>query len=116
MTRRETSGFSRGSSATRCVSAIALMLLFALAAFGQSDLGSITGTITDPQGGVTPNASIDVKNVDNGTLFHGGTSGSGNYVIPVPAGRYELTVTAAGFKKYVRENLEVVTASATRQD
>ena len=100
----------------RCVGTLAFLLLFALAAFGQSDQGSITGTITDPQGGVTPNASIDAKNVDNGTVFHGGTSGSGNYVIPVPAGKYQLTVTAAGFKKYVRENLEVATATATRQD
>ena len=62
----------------RCVSTLALLLLFALAAFGQD--GSITGTITDPQGGVTPNASIDVKSVDTGTVFHGGASGSGNYV------------------------------------
>ena len=100
----------------RCVSTLAFLLLFALAAFGQSDLGSITGTITDPQGAVTPNASIDIKNVDNGTVFHSGTSGSGNYVVPVPAGKYELTVTAAGFKKYVRENLQVTTATATRQD
>ncbi len=114
MTRREPTGFSRGRYAMRCLSVIAFLLLFALAAFGQD--GSITGTITDPQGGVTPNASIDVKSVDNGTVFHGGTSGSGNYVITVPAGKYQLTVTAAGFKKYVRENLEVVTASATRQD
>ncbi len=114
MTIRETTGFSRSSYAMRCVSVIALVLLFALAAFGQD--GSITGTITDPQGGVTPNASIDARNVDTGAVFHGGTSGSGNYVIPVPAGKYQLTVTAAGFKKYVRENLEVTTASDTRQD
>ena len=116
MKRRETTGGLRGSYATRCVSAIAILLLFALAAFGQSDLGSITGAILDPQGSSVPNASIDIKNVDNGTVYHGGTSGSGNYVVPVPAGKYELTVTAMGFKKYVRENLEVITATATRQD
>jgi hypothetical protein len=114
MTRRETTGFSRGRYATRCVSTLAFLLLFALAAFGQD--GSITGNITDPQGAATPNASIDAKNADTGTVFHGGTSGSGNYVINVPAGKYELTITASGFKKYVRANLEVVTASATRQD
>ena len=98
----------------RCLSTLAFLLLFALAAFGQD--GSITGTITDPQGAVTPNASIDAKNADTGTVYHGGASGTGNYVIPVPAGKYELTITATGFKKYVRENLEVTTASATRQD
>ncbi len=43
-------------------------------------------------------------------------SSTGNYVIPVPAGKYEVTVTAPGFKKYVRENLEVETAADTRVD
>ena len=61
-------------------------------------------------GRCAPNASIDVKNTDTGEVFHGGTSSTGNYVIPVPVGKYELTVTASGFKKYVRANLEVVTA------
>ena len=46
----------RTQFATRCVSAIACLMLFALAAYGQGDRGSITGTITDPQGAATPNA------------------------------------------------------------
>jgi hypothetical protein len=92
------------------------MLLFALAAFGQGGQGSITGSITDPQGAASPNASIDIKNVETGQVFHGGASSTGNYVIPVPAGKYEMTVTAPGFKKYVRSNLEVQVATATRQD
>ena len=100
----------------RCGSALACLLLFALAAFGQGNRGSITGTITDPQGAAHPNASIDVKNVDTGEVFHGGTSSTGNYVISVPAGKYEMTVTATGFKKYVRSNLEVASATDTRQD
>jgi len=102
--------------ARRCVRALACLLLFALALFGQGDQGSITGTITDPQGAATPNASIDVKNAETGQVFHGGASSTGNYVIPVPAGKYEMTVTAPGFKKYVRTNLEVQVATATRQD
>ncbi len=116
MTRSETKASMRAEFAIRCVSAIAFLFLFALAAFGQGDRGSITGTITDPQGGVAPNASIDAKNVATGEVFHGGTSSTGNYVIPVPAGDYEMTVTAPGFKKYVRSNLQVVVATATRQD
>ncbi len=90
--------------------------IFALAAFGQGDRGTITGTVSDPSGGVAPNASIDVKNVDTGAVFHGGTSATGNYVIPVPTGTYEVTVTVPGFKKYVREKVEVRVASDTRED
>ena len=116
MITREKGASMRFKFAMRCVSAIACLFLFALAAFGQGDRGSITGTITDQQGAASPNASIDAKNTDTGEVFHGGTSGTGNYVISVPTGKYELTVTAPGFKKYIRSNLEVAVATATRQD
>jgi hypothetical protein len=89
--------------------------VFALAAFGQST-GTITGTIEDPAGAVVPGASVEVKNMDTGTIYKGGASATGNFVIPVPVGKYELSVTVTGFKKYVRENLDVLTATDTRQD
>src|SRR6185295_3461136 len=95
-----------------------LLCLFALAlvAFGQTNIGSITGSITDPAGAVVPNATIEVKNSDTGTVYQGGTSATGNFVIPVPVGTYSLTVSLTGFKKYVRENLLVTVATAVRQD
>src|SRR6185312_12168524 len=114
--KREVDRVSRARLATRCLTAAGTLLLTALAAFGQAGNGTITGTITDSSGAVAPNVSIDVKNSDTGALFHGGTSNTGNYVIPVPAGKYEMTVTAAGFKKFVRSNLVVQTASDTRLD
>jgi hypothetical protein len=60
--------------------------------------------------------SIEVKNTETGAVFNGGTSNTGNYVVSVPAGQYSLTVTATGFKKFVRSNLVVVTASSIRLD
>ena len=116
MKKRKVNEVSRARLAMRCLTALACLLLFALAAYGQGGNGSITGTITDSSGAVAPNVSIDVKNTDTGAVFHGGTSSTGNYVIPVPAGKYELTVTASGFKKYVRSNMVVQTASDTRLD
>ena len=65
---------------------------------------------------MVPGATIEVKNADTGAVYQGGTSATGNYVIPVPVGKYSLTVTVTGFKKYVRENLVVTVATATRQD
>ena len=100
----------------RCLTALACLLLFALAAFGQEGNGTITGTITDASGAVAPNVAIDVKNADTGAVFHGGTSNTGNYVVPVPAGNYVVTITASGFKKFVRSNMVVQTASNTRLD
>ncbi len=114
--KRKPNEVSRVRFVTRCLTSLACLLLFALAAYGQGNQGSITGTITDPQGGVAPNASISVKNMDTGAVSQGGTSSTGNYVITVPTGKYEMTVTVPGFKKYVRSNLEVNVVAATRQD
>jgi len=95
-----------------------LLCVFALAAvaFGQTNIGSITGAISDPAGAVVPGAVIEVKNVDTGAVYQGGASATGNYVIPVPVGKYTLTVTVTGFKKFVRENLVVTVATDVRQD
>jgi len=116
MVKQEVNEVSGARLGMRGLTALACLLLFGLAAYGQGNLGSITGTVTDPQGGVTPNATIDVRNVDTGALFRGGASSTGNYVIPVPAGKYEMTVTVPGFKKYVRPNIQVQVTTATRLD
>ena len=93
------------------------LFIFALAAIAQVSTGTITGTIQDPAGAVVPGAPVEVKNMDTGAVYKGGASATGNYVIQgIPAGRYELTVTVTGFKKFVRQNLEVVVATDTRQD
>ncbi|MBV8845163.1 MAG: carboxypeptidase regulatory-like domain-containing protein, partial [Bryobacterales bacterium] len=92
------------------------VFLTALSMYAQSNQGTITGTISDPSGAVIATADIQVKNADTGIVYRGGTSSTGNYVIPVPAGNYELTVTAAGFKKFIQENIQVIVATDTRRD
>ena len=100
----------------RSLKILVCQFAFAAAVFAQTNIGTITGTISDPAGAVVPNAKIEVKNSDTGAVYQGGTSATGNYVIPVPVGKYSLTVTVTGFKKYVRENLQVTVATDTRQD
>src|SRR5579871_3965620 len=85
-------------------------------ALAQSTQGTITGTVVDPTGGVIANARIQVKNAATGVVYEGGSSASGNYVIPVPGGTYQISVDAPGFKKFVQENVEVVVATDTRRD
>jgi hypothetical protein len=98
---------------------IAACALFSLcfAAFAQTDRGSITGTITDSTGAVVPNAPVEIKNQGTGTVYRGGASATGNFVVAnLPIGQYTLTVTVMGFKKYVRENVQVTVAVNTRAD
>ena len=42
--------------------ALAALLLISVAAFAQSDVGTITGFVRDPTGAVVPNATVIIKN------------------------------------------------------
>ena len=78
------------------------------AMFAQSDRGTITGTVSDPAGAVIANAAIDVRNSETGVLYQTTTTSTGNYTIAqVPPGPYQMTVTAPGFKTYIRQNIVV---------
>jgi len=93
------------------------VFLLVSAAFAQTDRGTITGTITDPAGAVVPNAPIEAKNVATDAVYQAASSGTGNYTIAqLPAGSYTLTVTVAGFKKYVRTGIVVEVAGIDRVD
>src|SRR5579863_44488 len=97
---------------------LTLCLLFAgLFAFGQVGNGIITGVVTDQAGAVVAGAAVEVKNVDTGVVFSGGSSTAGNYTIAdLPVGRYTLTVTVKGFKTYTHSNLEVAAAQTLKED
>ncbi len=100
----------------RSLFAALLVLSAGVCAYAQSNQGTITGTITDPAGGVVAGAQVEARNADTGVLFQGGSSGTGNYVLRVPAGTYQVTVAVAGFKTFVEQNVQVIVATDTRKD
>ena len=104
---------------TRKLSGVKVLLLLSLAClavFGQANQGSITGDISDQSGAVVPNAPVTLRNTNTGGLFTGGASGTGNYVVRVPEGTYELTVAVDGFSTYVQTGIPVIEGQATRRD
>jgi hypothetical protein len=59
---------------------------------------TLSGTITDPSGGVVPKADISVKNNATGAVRTLSTNDGGLYSAPnLQPGDYTITVTAAGF-------------------
>src|SRR5689334_18976951 len=74
----------------------------------QTVSGTILGTIQDQQGGVIPNAEVSTRNTETGQVRKTNADSSGNYRISsVPAGTYEVSATAPGFKTEVRSGVVV---------
>ncbi len=101
----------------RLLAIAACLFVFALGTYGQSDRGTITGTVTDPSGAVAAGAPVEIRNVDNGLVYRAASSATGNYTLTqLPVGQYELSVTVPGFKKYVRQHIQVDVAETYRVD
>lgn len=75
-------------------------LLLVFCALAQRDLGTITGTVTDPQGGVMPNAKVTIVEIATGVQYTTLTGPTGVFVRPtLPPGTYSITVEASGFRR-----------------
>jgi Carboxypeptidase regulatory-like domain/TonB dependent receptor len=92
----------------RCLSPVICLILFTMVAFAQSDRGTITGTVTDPSSAAVANAKVAVRNGDNGSTFNAVTTSTGSFTIPsVPSGKYNVAVSAPGFKTADANGVEV---------
>ncbi len=95
---------------------------FALAAFipsalAQAVYGSISGTVTDPSGGVLPGVTVSVTSVERKTVDAVVTNDSGQYVKDrLLPGAYEVKVELQGFKQMVYPGIQVNVDSQTRLD
>lgn len=70
--------------------------------------GSLHGRILDPNGLGVPTASLTLFNAATGAESKGGSDGEGAYhFLRLAPGRYRVTVEKAGFRKAVREGVEI---------
>src|SRR5262244_318431 len=101
----------------RSVVVVTCLLLLNLAAFAQTDRGTITGAVSDASGAVIPGVTIEAKNAQTGAVYQAGTSETGNYTLAqLPAGTYEVSAGLPGFKKFVRSGMMVSVATVLRID
>ena len=74
----------------------------------QTATGTIQGTVTDPSGGVVPDCSVTVRELQTNSIREAKTGENGFFEIPLlPAGSYELTIRKTGFSVYVRTPLQL---------
>src|ERR1044071_2983049 len=87
--------------------------LLALVSLGsaQESRGTIQGTVKDPQGGLIAGANVIVTNVETQTAATTKSNEAGRFTVPLlMPGNYTVTVDAAGFKREVRQGIQLLTA------
>ncbi len=91
---------------------VAAVLQLSLGALGQQTLGGITGTVSDPSGGVLPDTTVTIVG-DQTTLTRiQKTNGNGAYdFVNLPIGTYTVTATHEGFQT---EKLPAILVQANR--
>jgi hypothetical protein len=89
-------------------------LVFAASAFSQTVTATLLGTITDAQGAVVAGARVTATEMTTQVSSSRTTNNSGNYEFPnFKPGRYSIAVEMAGFKREIRENVDVVVDTST---
>jgi outer membrane receptor protein involved in Fe transport len=91
----------------------------AVLAFAQAEIGGATlnGTVTDPTGAAVPSAKVTVASPQTGLSRTTTTTDSGLYSFPqLPAGTYDLTVEANGFKLTKRTGASLTVGAVATVD
>ena len=92
-------------------------ILWISAGLSQDFRASLNGLVTDPTGAAVVGAKIKVTNIERNAVSDAVSNESGRYTIPflIP-GKYTVEVEAPGFKKYVRESIELQIGSRAGLD
>src|SRR5215813_1149568 len=113
-----TTGFNSATFRSRAlIPIVALAMSASVVAFAQETRSTILGTVKDQSGAVVAGAAVDVTNTETNSTTKLSTNGSGYFEAPylVP-GVYSITVTAQGFKRYVRQGYTLTVNSRQNVD
>jgi hypothetical protein len=84
----------------------AAVILLPAALSAQEFRGTLSGSVTDPQGAPVPKAKVVAIQKGTGAKSETFSEASGEYTIPfLMPGEYEIETEVAGFKRYVREGI-----------
>lgn len=95
----------------RWVSAFIFLLLSLSPALAQISNATLVGSVKDASGATVSGAKVEARNAGTGVSRSATTDTGGEYSLPnLPAGRYNITVTMAGFKTFTAANIELQVA------
>ena len=79
--------------------------------------GSIVGTVTDQSGAAVPNANAKITSRATGLTRDTKTNALGLYrFLDLPAGAYDVEITASGFRPYTQTGVGITINSVNRVD
>jgi hypothetical protein len=88
-----------------------LLVCLVPALFGQA-FSSLSGTVTDPTGGVIPGAAISVTNTQTGITRETISNDEGRYSFPqIPPGTYQMTAKTPGFSDVAIKDVQLLVNS-----
>jgi hypothetical protein len=94
-----------------------LVLLVAPPAWGQAVTGTLLGTVTDSEGLAVPGANVTITEINTNIRSSTVSNENGNFVFPsLRNGTYRVEAELAGFRKVVRDNVEVPVNTTIRAD
>ncbi len=100
-----------------CLLLISVSLLSTSNLYAQIGQGEITGEIKDRAGALVPQAKVIATEVRTNQVFTSVTGAGGAYTLTnLRPGLYSLAVEVSGFKRYVREGLQLTTGERIRLD
>ncbi len=84
------------------------VVLLVVPVWGQETRGTILGRVTDPSGAVVAGAEVRATNIATGVSAVARSNEAGNFALPyLLPGTYTIQSEMAGFKKFVREGIQV---------
>src|ERR1017187_8087500 len=106
MNTRNSARVLRLCASARVFATLVFVLTCSVIAFGQQITGSIVGTVKDQQSALVATATVKAINVETGFSRSAPANGYGEYRIDfLPVGKYTVEATAAGFERFVQQNL-----------
>ncbi|MCX6636662.1 MAG: TonB-dependent receptor [Acidobacteria bacterium] len=101
----------------KCFSLLLVVLALSCAASGQEVRASLTGTVTDSTGAAVAGAAVNVTSLATNAVATAKSNESGSFLTSYLApGQYQMTVEAAGFKKFIRQNIVLQAGDRVRLD
>src|SRR5215475_1893890 len=101
----------------RLITSTMILWLLSAACFGQTDVATVLGTITDSSGAVVPEAKLRLENLRTGVSASVLSDGDGLYrFLDVRIGEYRVMAEAPGFKTVTTEPFTLAVAARQRVD